>query len=195
MNRVIALALLTAGGLLLRNQMKKSSGGETGGTSTGRMSTSAETIEVFAPVRSVYNQWTQFEDFPKFMAGVLEVRQIDDTHLHWRAEVGGQQEEWDSEITQQIPDRIIAWRSTSGARNEGAVTFVPISDSSTRIELRIDYEPRGVVERIGDALGMVTQRARGNLERFKSFLESRGGGETGAWRGSVDRPAMGGAGG
>jgi uncharacterized membrane protein len=118
------------------------------------------------------------------MAGVLEVRQLDDTHLHWRAEMAGKEEQWDAEITEQIPDKLIAWRSTSGARNEGMVTFHKISDSRTEIKLRIDYEPRGVVEMAGDALGVVNMRASGNLQRFKEFLERRGS-ETGAWRGAV----------
>ena len=140
--------------------------------------------EVNVPVRTAYNQWTQFEDFPKFMAGVLDVRQLDDRHQRWRAEIGGKEERWDAEITEQIPDRLIAWRSTSGVRNEGRVTFEKLSDSRTRVELRLDYEPRGMVEKVGDALGAVSMRARGNLQRFKSFLESRGS-ETGAWRGTI----------
>jgi uncharacterized membrane protein len=175
--------VLTAGGYLLRNQLKKNSGG------SRRLSTATESIDVNVPVSTAYNQWTQFEDFPKFMAGVLEVRQLDDTHLHWRAEIGGKVEEWNAEITQQIPDRMIAWRSTTGAPNEGCVTFRPVSDSRTRVDLRIDYQPRGAAETIGDALGAVSMRARGNLERFKSFLERRGV-ETGAWRGSVQQPQL-----
>jgi uncharacterized membrane protein len=178
-SRLLALVVLTAGGLVLRNQMKKNSG-------PGRMSSVTETIDVNVPVSTAYNQWTQFEDFPKFMAGVHEVRQLDDTHLRWRAEVGGKEERWDSEITEQVPDRMIAWRSTSGAPNEGRVRFERISDDRTRIELRIDYQPRGMVEQLGDAVGAVSMRAKGNLERFKQFLESRGG-ETGAWRGRVSQ--------
>lgn len=177
-SRLLAIALLTAGGLVLRNQLRKNQ-------SSGRMSSTTESIDVNVPVSTAYNQWTQFEDFPRFMAGVHEVRQLDDTHLRWRADVGGKEERWDCEITEQVPDRVIAWRSTSGARNEGRVTFQRRSDSRTRIELRIDYEPQGVVEKLGDAVGAVSMRAKGNLERFKQFLESRGT-ETGAWRGSVD---------
>jgi uncharacterized membrane protein len=112
------------------------------------------------------------------------VRQLDDTHLHWRARIGGKEEEWDSEITEQIPDRLIAWRSTTGPRNEGMVTFHSVSPSRTRVDLRMCYQPRGVVEWMGDAVGAVSMRASGNLQRFKSFLESRGR-ETGAWRGTV----------
>jgi len=182
MNRLMAVALLTAGGLLLRNQMKKNRD-----EGSGRMSTVTESIEVNVPVSTAYNQWTQFEDFPRFMAGVLQVKQLDDTHLLWRAEIGGQREEWTSEITHQIPDRLIAWRSVSGARNGGAVSFQRAGDDRTRVELRIDYAPRGAVEAIGDVLGAVSARAKGNLQRFKSFLEGRGR-ETGAWRGSVASP-------
>jgi uncharacterized membrane protein len=178
MNKLLAIAVLTAGGLALRKQMNKGGGGD------AKMSNATESIEVDVPVSTAYNQWTQFEDFPKFMAGVLEVRQLDDTHLHWRAEIAGKEEQWDAEITQQIPDRVIAWRSTSGAPNKGAVTFRPISDSRTRIELRIDYQPRDAIEKLGDALGAVDMRASGNLQRFKDFLEARGT-ETGAWRGTV----------
>jgi len=182
MNRLMAVAVLTAGGLLLRQQMKKNA---TGGS--GRMSTVTESIDVNVPLSTAYNQWTQFEDFPRFMAGVLEVRQLDDAHLLWRAEIGGQREEWTAEITHQIPDRLIAWRSVSGARNGGAVSFQRLGDDRTRVELRIDYAPRGAVEAIGDALGAVSARAKGNLRRFKSFLEDRGR-ETGAWRGTVASP-------
>jgi len=182
MNRLLAVAVLTAGGLLLRNQLKKNTSG-----GSGRMSTVTESIDVNVPVSTAYNQWTHFEDFPRFMAGVQEVKQLDDTHLLWRAEIGGRQEEWTSEITHQLPDRLIAWRSVSGARNGGAVSFQPVGNDRTHVELRIDYAPRGAAETIGDVLGAVSARAKGNLQRFKSFLESRGR-ETGAWRGTVSAP-------
>lgn len=185
MNRLIAVAALAAGGLLLRNQMRKRSG--RGAGAAAGMSTTTESIEIDVPVSTAYNQWTQFEEFPQFMQGVKEVRQLDDTHLHWCAEIAGREEQWEAEITHQIPDRRIAWRSTSGARNEGCVTFHPLSDSRTRVELRIDYEPHGPLESLGDAVGAVDMRVRGDLQRFKSFIESRGR-ETGAWRGSVGAP-------
>ena len=143
-----------------------------------------KSIEVGCPVRTVYNQWTQFEDFPKFMEGVEEVTQIDDTHLHWCAEIGGVDKEWDAVITEQIPDERIAWQSTSGAVNAGIVTFSEISDSSTLVTVQMQYEPEGAVENVGDALGVLSRRVEGDLERFKEFLDSRGR-ETGAWRGSV----------
>jgi len=136
------------------------------------------------PVSTAYNQWTQFEDFPKFMATVQEVKQIDDTHLHWRALVGGKVKEWDSEITEQIPDKRIAWRSINGAPNSGVVTFHKISDNRCRVMLQMDYTPEGVVERVGDAVGAVKLTTKGNLKKFKSLLESRGH-ESGAWRGTV----------
>jgi uncharacterized membrane protein len=178
MNRLIAVAALAAGGYFLNKQLKRKGG------LSGRMSSTTDSIEVDVPLSTAYNQWTQFEDFPKFMQGVREVRQIDDTHLHWRAEIAGKEEEWDAEITHQIPDRRIAWRSTSGTRNEGCVTFEPISDSRTRIELRIDYQPEGAIEKLGDAVGAVDMRVSGDLRRFRSFIEGRGQ-ETGAWRGTV----------
>ena len=185
MNRLIAVAALTAAGLLLRSQMKKRGGRSSGGS--GNVSTTTQSIEIDVPVSTAYNQWTQFEEFPQFMQGVKEVQQLDDTHTHWRAEIAGQEEEWDAEITHQIPDRRIAWRSTTGARNDGSITFQPISDSRTRVELRIDYEPQGMVESLGDAVGAVGMRVRGDLQRFKSFIEGRGR-ETGAWRGTVGEP-------
>ena len=148
------------------------------------MSTIEKSIEVNVPLRTAYNQWTQFEDFPKFMESVHEVRQVDDRHLHWRADVAGKEEQWDAEITEQIPDERIAWRSISGAKNAGVVTFHKISDSATRIMLQMDYDPRTIDEKVGDALGIVKSRLKGNLKRFKEFLEGRGH-ETGSWRGTI----------
>ncbi|TCS34673.1 polyketide cyclase/dehydrase/lipid transport protein [Paucimonas lemoignei] len=151
------------------------------------METVEKSCEVNVPVNTAYNQWTQFEDFPKFMEGVKEVRQLDDTHLHWHAEIAGKDKEWDAQITEQIPDKRIAWRSTSGAPNGGVVTFHRIDDNTTRIMLQMDYEPEGVVENVGNAMGVFTRRVEGDLERFKEFIESRGQ-ETGAWRGQVNQP-------
>jgi uncharacterized membrane protein len=150
------------------------------------MSTVEKSIEVNVPVNTAYNQWTQFEDFPRFMEGIEEVRQLDETHLHWRAKVAGKEEEWDAEITEQIPDQRIAWHSTTGALNAGVVTFHRITDDTTRIMLQMDYEPEGVAENIGDAVGVFSHRVSGDLERFKQFLEARGQ-ETGAWRGNVQQ--------
>jgi len=148
------------------------------------MATIERSIDVDVPVRVAYNQWTQFEDFPKFMEGVQTVRQLDDKRLHWTAVIGGRNEEWDAEITEQIPDERIAWRARSGATNAGVVTFHRLGDSKTRIMLQLDYDPQGVVENVGDALGVVSRRVESDLQRFKEFIESRGR-ETGAWRGEI----------
>jgi uncharacterized membrane protein len=145
-----------------------------------------KSIDVNVPVRTAYNQWTQFEDFPRFMEGVKEVRQINDTLLLWRAEIAGKQEEWYAEIDEQTPDQRVAWHSTSGADNAGVVTFHYIDDNTTRIMLQFEYDPEGLVETVGDKLGFVTRRVEGDLKRFKEFIEARGV-ETGAWRGQVER--------
>lgn len=149
------------------------------------MSNIEKSIDVAVPVREAYNQWTQFEQFPAFMEGIEEVRQLDDTHLHWRAQIGGKVKEWDAQIDEQVPDRRIAWHSTSGAHNAGVVTFHRLDNAHTRVMLQVDYDPEGMVESAGDALGMVSRRVEGDLERFKHFIEQRGG-ATGAWRGTVE---------
>ena len=149
------------------------------------MSTIEQAVEVNVPVRTAYNQWTQFEDFPRFMEGVKSVTQVDDTHLRWVAEVAGKDKEWDAEITEQHPDERVAWTSTSGARNAGVVTFHHIDDATTRITLQMDVDPEGLVEEAGAALGLLQRRVKGDLERFKEFIESRGA-ETGGWRGEVE---------
>lgn len=148
------------------------------------MSTIEETIEVRVPVTMAYNQWTQFEDFPTFMEGVEEVRQIDDTHLHWRAEIAGKAKEWDAEITDQRPDECVAWTATDGAGNGGVITFQAVSEDKTQVKARMDIEPEGVAEKAGDVLGVVKRRVKGDLERFKKLIEARGS-ESGAWRGEV----------
>ncbi|HYY43889.1 MAG TPA: SRPBCC family protein [Actinomycetota bacterium] len=151
------------------------------------MSTIEESIDVNVPVSTAYNQWTQFEEFPSFMEGVNEVRQLNDTHLEWRAQIGGKERSWRAEITEQKPDLRIAWRSTEGASNAGVVTFHRLNDTTTRIMLQLEYEPDDAVEKAGDFLGATRRRAKGDLERFKEFIEARGH-ETGAWRGEVDSP-------
>jgi uncharacterized membrane protein len=148
------------------------------------MTTIEKSIEVNVPVNTAYNQWTQFEDFPKFMEGVKEVKQLDDKRLHWRAEIAGKEKEWDAEITEQVPDTRIAWRSRAGASNGGVVTFHHISPTTTKIMLQLEYDPETFVEKAGDAVGIVSQRIGGDLQRFKDFIESRGQ-ETGAWRGEI----------
>jgi uncharacterized membrane protein len=148
------------------------------------METIEKSIEVNAPISTVYNQWTQFEEFPRFMKGVKEVRQLDDKRLHWHAEIGGKDKEWDAEIYRQEPDQVIAWRSTSGAHNGGEVRFTRAGDGGTRVTLTMSYDPEGFIENVGDALGAVSMRVQGDLKRFKEFMEERGG-ETGAWRGEI----------
>jgi uncharacterized membrane protein len=148
------------------------------------MSVIEKSIEINVPVRAAYNQWTQFEEFPKFMEGVKQVKQLDDKHLHWKADIGGKEKEWKAEITEQIPDERIAWTSRGGAINAGVVTFHRLSDSKSKVMLQMEYDPQGFVENVGDAVGVVTQRVQGDLERFKQYIENRGQ-ETGAWRGTV----------
>ena len=148
------------------------------------MSFIEKSIEVNVPVRTAYNQWTQFEEFPRFLEAVQEVKQLDNTRLHWRAEIAGKQREWDAEIYEQMPDQLIAWRSLSGAKHAGRVQFDKIDNNRCRIHLRMEYEPEGVVENVGDTLGLVEGRVQGDLERFKTYIESRGQ-ETGAWRGEI----------
>src|SRR5512143_2481368 len=148
------------------------------------MSTIKESIIVDVPVKTAYNQWTQFEEFPRFMEGIISVKQLDDTHLHWHADIAGKDKEWDAEIVEQVPDQRIGWRSTSMPNNNGLVTFQPLDNGRAQVTLQMDYAPEGLVENIGDVLGFTTRRIKGDLERFKQFIESRGQ-ETGAWRGEV----------
>ena len=148
------------------------------------MASIEESVEVMVPVRTAYNQWTQFEDFPQFMEGVEEVKQLTDTKVHWVAEIAGQRREWDAEITEQVPDQRIAWRSIDGAANGGVVTFHRLDEGKSKVMLQLDFEPETIVEQVGDKLGFVKGRAKADLKRFKAFMESEGR-ETGAWRGEV----------
>jgi uncharacterized membrane protein len=150
------------------------------------MGSAIKSVDVEVPVRTAYNQWTQFEEFPRFMEGVESVRQIDDRNLHWRAEVGGKKVEWDARISEQIPDERIAWTSTSGARNAGVVTFHHLAPGKSRVTLQVDYEPEGAVETVGDWIGVMDARLQGDLERFKDYIEQRGR-ETGAYRETLPR--------
>jgi uncharacterized membrane protein len=152
------------------------------------MSKVEKSIEVAVPVSAAYNQWTQFEEFPRFMDGVNEIHQLDSTHTHWKTEIGGVKREFDAEITEQLPDERVAWKSTEGEQQAGVVTFHRLDDTHTRVTVQLDYEPQGVVEKTGSALGVVSHRVKGDLHRFKDYIEQRGGVETGAWRGQVDRP-------
>ena len=146
-----------------------------------------ESVTVSVPLHTAYNQWTQFEEFPQFMEGVESVRQLDDTHLHWKADIGGVHREWDAKISEQRPDERVAWTSIDGARNAGAVTVHRIDPETTKVMLQLEFDPDGIAEKVADKLGFVRRRATGDLERFKQFVEERGV-ESGAWRGEVDPP-------
>jgi uncharacterized membrane protein len=148
------------------------------------MTTTTQSITVHAPLHSVYNQWTQFEQFPQFMEGIRSVEQLDDTTLRWTAEIAGKDTVWTAKIVEQVPDRVIAWKSTSGKPNNGRVSFSGNGGEQTTVQVEMEYEPEGVIENVGDALGVVSRRVQGDLERFKEFIEQRGR-ETGAWRGEV----------
>ncbi len=143
-----------------------------------------ESIDVDVPVTTAYNQWTQFEEFPQFMDGVESVQQLDDARLQWKATIGGVTKEWTARITEQTPDKRIAWTNIDGASNAGVVTFHRLSDTSSRVALQLDYEPEGLIENVGDMLGVVSRRTTADLERFKKFIEGRGR-ETGAFRGTI----------
>ncbi len=149
------------------------------------MATYEHSVDVNVPVRVAYNQWTQFEEFPHFMEGVKEVRQLDDKRLYWRAEIAGKEEEWYAEISEQTPDQRVAWHSTSGAKHAGVVTFHHIDDNTTRIMLQVEYDPEGFVENVGSALGVVKSRMAKDMERFRDFITERGA-ATGAWRGTIE---------
>lgn len=145
-----------------------------------------DTIDVQVPVQQAYNQWTQFEDFPKFMEGIQSVQQLDDTHVQWVAEIRGESRQWTTEITEQRPDEKIAWKTIEGeVKNDGVVTFEPMGDAQTRINVQMDVEGESTGENVaGDLLGVVKRQVHGDLERFKQLMENRGE-ETGAWRGEV----------
>jgi uncharacterized membrane protein len=143
-----------------------------------------KSIRVECPLQTVYNQWTQFEEFPRFMEGIKKVSQLDDQRLHWEAEIAGKHKEWNARITEQIPDKRIAWQSESGEYTSGLVSFEPDGPDHTRVDLEISYEPEGFVESVGDAIGVVSRRVENDLERFKEFIENRRR-ETGAWRGTI----------
>jgi uncharacterized membrane protein len=149
------------------------------------MPTIEQSVEVNVPVTTAYNQWTQFEEFPTFMDGVEEVRQLDDMRLHWVVSHGGQRHEWDAEITEQRPDERVAWRSIDGKGNAGVVTFHRIDENTTRLMVQLDWEIDGMVDQLGAALGSDDRRVKADLERFKEMIEARGE-ESGAWRGEVE---------
>lgn len=149
------------------------------------MPTITQDVDINLPVRTVYNQWTQFEDYPAFMSDVQEVRQLDDTHLYWAVTVAGVDRGFEAEITEQVPDERIAWTSTTGPRNAGVITFHHLSESRTRVRLQIEWEPEGFVESVGAALKIDNARVARDLSRFAELMEDNGF-ATGAWRGTVD---------
>jgi uncharacterized membrane protein len=149
------------------------------------MASITESIDVEVPVRTAYDQWTQFEEFPQFMEGVRSVDQIDDAHLRWVAEIGGQQQAWTAEITEQRPDERVAWKTVEGHGNAGVVTFHRLAEDETRVTVQMEHETEGFREQLGSALGMDSRRVKGDLERFKDLIESRGV-ESGAWRGEIE---------
>ncbi|WTJ72653.1 SRPBCC family protein [Kitasatospora sp. NBC_01539] len=156
------------------------------------MSMVKESIDVDVPLHSVYDQWTQFEEFPRFMEGVEEVRQTDDRHCHWRTKVAGARREFDTEIVDQLPDERISWRTIGGdVRQMGVVTFQRLDDAHTRVSLAMDFEPHGMAERTGDLLGVLDRQVKGDLKRFKGFIEERGGAESGGWRGRISPGGLG----
>ncbi|GAA2373295.1 SRPBCC family protein [Dactylosporangium salmoneum] len=149
------------------------------------MSTVTDTIEVHVPVRTAYDQWTQFESFPQFMSGVESIRQLDDRRTHWVTKIAGVRREFDAEITEQRPDQRIAWRSTSGeSKHAGVVSFQPLDEQNTRVTVELDWQPEGIVEKAGSAVGIDERQVKADTKRFKEFIEQRGG-ATGEWRSEV----------
>ncbi|MDT4893558.1 MAG: hypothetical protein QOE97_2593 [Pseudonocardiales bacterium] len=149
------------------------------------MTSVTKSIDVHVPVRTAYNQWTQFESFPQFMGGVDSISQQDETHTHWKTSIGGVKREFDTEITEQHPDERVAWKSTDGTTHAGVVTFHRLSDDDTRVTVQLDWQPEGLVEKAGAAVGIDDHQVKADLNRFKEFIESHGS-ETGAWRGNVE---------
>lgn len=153
------------------------------------MGTVTESVDVNVDVTTAYNQWTQFESFPKFMSNVERIEQKDDTHLHWVVKVGPVTREFDATVTEQHPDERIAWASDDGPNHAGVVTFHRLDDQQCRVTAQMDIDPEGFVEQVGDKLGILSNRVKSDMQDFKSFIESRGGHETGAYRDDVDRPS------
>lgn len=151
------------------------------------MSSVTESVDVNVPVSAAYNQWTQFEEFPQFMDGVDQISQLDEAHTHWVTSIGGVQREFDAEITEQHPDERVAWTSTDGTTHAGVVTFHRLSDAQCRVTVQLDWQPAGVVEKVGSALGLDSRQVKSDLARFKKIIEDRGS-ESGGWRGDIDRP-------
>jgi uncharacterized membrane protein len=154
------------------------------------LSSITESVDVGVSVTAAYNQWTQFESFPNFMEGVDSISQIDDTHTHWVVSAAGVRREFDATITEQHPEERIAWRSDDGPQHAGVVTFHRLGDTTTRVTAQMEIDPEGFVENVADKLGILDRRVKGDMARFKDFIESRGGTETGGWSGDVERPGQ-----
>ncbi|EWC61526.1 Immediate-early protein [Actinokineospora spheciospongiae] len=154
------------------------------------LSTITESVDVTVPVTTAYNQWTQFESFPHFMEGVERIDQPDDRHTHWVTKIGGVTREFDATITEQIPDERVAWKSDSGPDHAGVITFHRLDERTTRVTAQMDIDPEGFAENVADKLGLIDSRVKADMKRFKGFIEERGGKETGAWRGEVERPGQ-----
>ena len=150
------------------------------------MATSEKSVDVNVPISTAYNQWTQFEDFPRFMSDVESVTQIDDRHLHWKVKIAGVEREFDAEITEQRPEERVAWRTTSGVGHAGVVTFHKLDDQTTRVMFQMEMAPDNAIEAVGEKVGIVSKAAERDMNNFKEFIESRGA-ETGSWRGEVPR--------
>lgn len=148
------------------------------------MGSGERSIDVDVPVKMAYNQWTQFEEFPRFMEGVKSVRQLDDATIQWQARIAGVERDWTARIVEQEPDSHIMWEGFGDVDNRGYVSFESLGADECRVTVRIDYEPEGVVEKIADAVGAIEGRIEGDLRRFKEYIESRGT-EDGAWRGEI----------
>jgi uncharacterized membrane protein len=153
------------------------------------MSTITESVDVEVPVSTAYNQWTQFESFPKFMDAVQRIDQVDGTHTHWVTEIAGVSREFDATITEQHPDERVAWKSDSGPTHAGVITFHRLDDKVTRVTAQMDIDPDGFAENVADKLGIIDRMVKSDMKRFKTFIEQRGT-ETGEWRGDVQRPGV-----
>ncbi|SDE21184.1 SRPBCC family protein [Glycomyces harbinensis] len=153
------------------------------------MGTITESVDVQVPVSTAYNQWTQFETFPSFMEGVEAVTQVDDTHMHWVTNIGGVRREFDASITEQHPDERVAWKSLNGPTHAGVITFHRLGDEDTRVTAQMELDPDGFAEQAADRLGVLDRRVKGDMKRFKDFIE-RHGYETGGWRGDVPPPSQ-----
>ncbi|HEV7193264.1 MAG TPA: SRPBCC family protein [Jatrophihabitantaceae bacterium] len=151
------------------------------------MASVTESVDVDVDVSTAYNQWTQFESFPQFMGGVESIKQVDETHTHWKTSINGVTREFDTEITEQHPDERVAWKSTDGTSHAGVVTFHRLDANKTRVTAQIDWQPEGIAEKAGAAIGVDDRQVKADMHRFKEFIEGRGD-ETGAWRGDVARP-------